>query len=69
MEAYSRLERWNYLECDLQVLCLRMLVTVGRTPADGGSTGMNCEVWNVDDCKSDRSGGQVDVWDVQLTLI
>ena len=45
-----------------------MPATVGRTPASSGSTGMNCEVWNVDDCKSDRSGGQVDVWDVQLTL-
>lgn len=45
-----------------------MPATVGRTPSDSGSTGMNCEVWNVDDCKSERSGGQVDVWDVQLTL-
>lgn len=67
---YERIAAWKggtFLNVTASTMP-EMPATVGRTPADSGSTGMNCEVWNVDDCKSERSGGQVDVWDVQLTL-
>lgn len=45
-----------------------MVATSGRTPSDTGSNGGNCEVWNIDDVKSERAGGQVNRWLMTCTL-
>lgn len=44
-----------------------MPATVGRVPSTVGSNGVNCEIWNIDDCKSERTGGQVAQWLVTMT--
>lgn len=38
------------------------------SPSATGSTGVTCEIWNVDDIKTERNGGYVDVWDVSMSI-
>ena len=45
-----------------------MPATTGRVPSDAGSTGVNCEIWNVDDIKTERNGGYVNVWDISMSV-
>ena len=46
---------------------LEMPATVG-SPSTAGSTGVTCEIWNVDDIKTERNGGYVNVWDVSMSI-
>lgn len=67
---YAKLQPWKggYKLNVTSSTVPEMPATGERVPSDAGSTGVNCEIWNVDECKSERAGGQVDEWDVSLTL-
>lgn len=66
---FNKLEPWlPGLTIHVSSSTVPELPAIARDPSTAGSNGSNCSVWNLDDVKSERVGGQFDEWDVTLML-